>query len=235
MTYIAEGHDLGARRSDRFADIKMPGLVTEPLLVVEEISHRVANEYAGAIAAINFEATRIADADARAALRRTTTAIVRDHADDFTADLSDLDNDHPVGCFEAVLNRVGDKLCDDQRHATTASGRQHDDILNEDESYATLSKAGLRKSRADAVEVAAQTHVASSGRRLQRAMRLGECVQLVGCTPNPPPSRGRRIVERLARELGGDIQWFFGPKGVTATLAFPASQNLADALASAVP
>ena len=72
MTYIADGHSAGARSSDRFAEIRMPGLGIEPLLMVEEITHRVVNQYAGAIAAINFEATRTADADARAALRRTT-------------------------------------------------------------------------------------------------------------------------------------------------------------------
>jgi hypothetical protein len=31
---------------------------------------------------------------------------------------------------------------------------------------------------------------------------------------------GARHSERLAHELSGDIQWFFGLKGVTATLAF---------------
>jgi two-component sensor histidine kinase len=44
-----------------------------------------------------------------------------------------------------------------------------------------------------------------------------------GFAPNPAPSRGRRVVGRLARDLGGDVTWRFAANGVTATLSFPLS------------
>jgi two-component sensor histidine kinase len=44
-----------------------------------------------------------------------------------------------------------------------------------------------------------------------------------GSAPNPAPSRGRRVVGRLAQDLGGDVGWRFGAEGVTAILSFPLS------------
>jgi two-component sensor histidine kinase len=235
MTYIAEGHDLGARRSDRFADIKMPGLVTEPLLVVEEISHRVANEDAGAIAAINFEATHIADADARAALRRTTDKL---HA--FAEAHRALQA--PAAAGDMCLGDYLDRVC---AALSEASLRERSVKLILVEDVVMLAARRCWRVALIIAELISNSvqhgFKASGGMIVVEVRQVGSEVVCVvadnsgGCTPNPPPSRGRRIVERLARELSGDIQWFFGPKGVTATLAFPASQNLADALASAVP
>jgi two-component sensor histidine kinase len=40
-------------------------------------------------------------------------------------------------------------------------------------------------------------------------------------TTHPTPSRGLRLVKRLAAELGGDVTWSFRPTGVTAILTLP--------------
>lgn len=235
MTYIAEDHDLAARRSDRFAAIKMPSLVTEPLLMVEEISHRVANEYAGAIAAIDFEATRLADADARAALRRTTDKL---HA--FAEAHRALQA--PAAAGDMCLGDYLDRVCAALSEANLRE-RGVKLILVEDVVMLEARRCWrVALIIAELITNSVQHGFKPSGGMIVVEVRLvgSEVVCVVAdnngrCTPNPPPSRGRRVVERLARELSGDIQWFFGPRGVTATLAFPRSQDLADALASAVP
>jgi len=234
MTYIAERHDRAAHRGDRFADIKMPRRVTEPLLMVEEISHRVANEYAGAIAAINVEATHIADADARAALRRTTDklqAIAEAHRA----------LQAPATAGDMSLGDYLDRVC---AALSEASLREHGVKLILVEDVVMLEARRCWRVAliiAELITNSVRHGFKPSGGMIVVEVRLvgGDVVCVVadnngGCAPNPPPSRGRRVVERLARDLSGDIQWFFGPRGVTATLAFPASQDLADALASAV-
>lgn len=234
MTHIAEGRDHGACRSDRLADIKVPGLVTEPLLMVEEISHRVANEYAGAIAAINFEATRIADVDARAVLRRTTVKL---HA--FAEAHRALQA--PVAAGEMCLGDYLDRVC---AALSEASLRERGVRLILVEDVVMLPARRCWRVAlivAELITNAVQHGFKASGGMIVIEVRQagGEVVCVVAddgsCTANPSLSRGCRVIERLARELSGDVRWFFGPRGVTATLAFPVSQNLANVSASPVP
>ena len=234
MTYVAEGHDPGARRGERFADIETPGLVTEPLLMVEEISHRVVNEYAGAIAAINVEATHIVDADARAALRRTTGRL---HA--FAEAHRALQA--PAAAGDICLGDYLDRVCAALSEASLRE-RSVKLILVEDDVTLEAKRCWrVALIIAELITNSVQHRFQSSGGMIVVEIRqVGrEIVCVVAdnngdCTPGPP-SRGLRVVERLARELSGDIQWLFGPRGVTVTLSFPTSQNLANALASPDP
>ena len=219
----------------RLIDEISHGVCNEPLLMVEEISHRVVNEYAGAIAAINLEATRIADADARFALRRTTDKL---HA--FAEAHRALQA--PAAAGDMCLGDYLDRVC---AALSEASLRERGVKLILVEDVVTL--AARRCWRVALIIAELITNSVRHGSKASGGMIVvevrqvgGEIVCVVadnngGCTPNPPPSRGRRVVERLARELCGDIEWFFGPRGVTATLAFPTSQDPADASASIVP
>ena len=226
MTYLAEGHDPGAHRCDRLADV--------PLLMVEEISHRVANEYAGAIAALNLEATRIADADARAALRRTT-----DKLQMFAEAHRALQA--PVAAGDMCLGDYLDRVC---AALSEASLRERGVrlILVED----VVSLPARHCWRVALIIAELITNSVRHGFQEPGGMIVVEVRQACGevvcvvadngsCTASSPPSRGCRVVERLAGELCGDVRWFFGPRGVTATLAFPVSPYLADVSASLFP
>jgi len=234
MTYIAEGHSAGARSRDRSAEFGVPGLGIEPLLMVEEITHRVVNEYAGAIAAINFEAARIDDADARAALRRTTDKL---HV--FAEAHRALQA--PVAAGDTCLGDYLDRVC---AALSEASLRERGVKLILVEDVVTLPARRCWRVAlivAELITNAVQHGFKASGGMIVVEVRQagGEVVCVVAdngsCTANPSLSRGCRIIERLARELSGDVRWFFGPRGVTATLAFPVSQNLANVSASPVP
>jgi two-component sensor histidine kinase len=230
MTHFAEHHDLGVRRCDRFADVKMPGRATEPLLLVEEISHRVVNEYAGAIAAINFEATRIADADARAALRRSS-----DRLQAFAEAHRALQA--PAAPGDMCLDDYLDRLC---AALSEASLRERGVKLILVEDNVTL--AAEQCWRVGLIVAGLITNSVQHGFDGSKGMIVVEVRQAGneivctvadngGCALNPTPSRGHRVVERLARELNGEIRWRFGPNGVTASLSFPAALHPVDALA----
>jgi two-component sensor histidine kinase len=228
MTYVAEVHVHGARGADRFADIDMPGVLAEPLLMVEEISHRVANEYAGAIAAINLEKTRIADADARAVLRRTT-----DKLQAFAEAHRALQA--PAAAGDMCLGDYLDRVCSALSEAWLRE-RGVKLILVED----AVMLANRRCWRvaliiAELVSNSVRHGLNGSGGMIVVEVRHAgnevfcRVADNGGCTTDPAPSRGRRVVERLAGELRGEVSWRFGPNGVTASLVFPVSLDLADA------
>lgn len=228
MTYIADGHSAGARSSDRFAEIRMPGLGIEPLLMVEEITHRVVNQYAGAIAAINFEATRTADADARAALRRTTDKL---HA--FAEAHRALQA--PATAGDMCLGDYLDRVCAALSEASLRERGVYLILVDDVVMLAARRCWRVALIIAELITNSVQHGFKDSGGMVVIEVRQasGEVVCVVadngGCTANPPPSRGRRVVEHLARELRGEVRWRFRPNGVTASLAFPVSLELPDA------
>ena len=199
------------------------------MLLVEEITHRVANEYAIAIASIGMETARIVDPDARAALRRVAAKLgafaeahralqspgcngemnLGDHLDRLCAAISD-----------AALRERGVKL-----------------ILLEDE----IVLAPERCWRVGLIVAELITNAVRHGFGCNGGMivvevrRVGaevlcQVADNGGSLPDPPPSRGRHVVEGLAGELGGDIRWRFGPNGVTAMLSFPLGLELSATL-----
>jgi two-component sensor histidine kinase len=196
--------------------------VAAPLLLVEEISHRVANEYAIAIASIGLEAARIMDADARAALRRVSTklsafaevhrALQSPRADD-EMNLGDHLDRLCAAISDAALRDRGVKL-----------------ILLEDEIVLSSEKCwrvGLII--AELITNAVRHGFGGKGGMIVIEVRQAGAEVLCqvsdngGCEPDPPASRGRKVVEGLAGDLGGDISWRFEPSGVTALLSFPSA------------
>ena len=195
--------------------------VAAPLLLVEEISHRVANEYAIAIASIGLEAARIMDADARAALRRVSTklsafaeahrALQSPRADD-EMNLGDHLDRLCAAISDAALRDRGVKLIllEDEIVLTPDRCWRVGLIIAELITNAVRHGFGGRGGGMIVIEVRqAGTEV------------LCQVSDNGGCEPNPPASRGRRVVEGLAADLGGDISWRFERGGVTARLSFP--------------
>ena len=201
----------------------------EPLLIVEEFSHRVVNEYAGAIAALNFEAVQLADANARAVLHRTTQRL---HA----AAEAHRVLQAPFAADDMSLGDYLDRVC-----AALAEANLRDRgvklILVEDE----VVLPAVRCWRVALIVAELITNAVKHGFKGGAGMIVVEVGQVgneVICKvadngqipANPQPSCGSRVVEGLARELQGDVRWNFGPAGVTATLSFPASLNFVEAL-----
>jgi two-component sensor histidine kinase len=196
----------------------------EPMLLVEEISHRVVNELTIAIASLSQEAGRIADADARAALHRVAGRL---------AAFADAHRALQSPDAASAMN-LGGYLT--RLFAALSRASLHDHsvklIMLEDEVRLAPERSwrvGLiiaelvtnsLKHGGEGRDPAIVAEVEPVGAELRCAVTDDG-----GAVGNPPPSRGRRVVERLAAELGGDIRWTFRPNGVTAVLTFPLSPD----------
>ncbi len=195
------------------------GAMIEPWLLVEEITHRVANEYAAAIASISLAAARCAHADARTALDGAARRLL-DHADVHRA-LQPPPAGGPVD-----LSRHLRELCGAMVRASLAERNIHLTLVEEmieieaeqswrvgmivAELITNAARHGLRRRGGSIIvelsspDGAVQCQVTDDGRSL-----------------NPKPGRGTRITRALARELGGTLDWHFGTTGTTALLRFP--------------
>ena len=192
----------------------------DQLLLVEEISHRVLNQYAIAIASIGVEASCITDEDARAVLERAASRL-RAQANAHRAlqppaFVGDVDLGAYLGRLCAALYDA--MLCDRGVKLTLA----HDQI----------DLAAERCWRVGLIFVELMTNsfrhgFKGGGGTIVAEVRLigGEVHCQVaddgGSLPNPSASRGRRVIEGLARDLGGEVSWDFDTRGVTAALSFP--------------
>jgi two-component sensor histidine kinase len=202
----------------------------EQLLLVEEITHRVVDEYTNAIASISAEASRISDEDARAALGRAVARLyayanahraLRSPACEGDLDLGEYLGRLCVALYNAALRECGVKLILLDEHIELASERCWRVGLIVAELVTNSFRHGYRgRSRAIVVEL--------------RLAGRDVCCRVAddgGSLPNPTASRGRRAIAALARDLGGDVTWDFRADGVTATLSFPLSPGASLAIA----
>jgi two-component sensor histidine kinase len=196
--------------------------VTAPLLLVEEVSHRVANQYAIAIASIGVETSSILDADAQTALRRVTTKLgAFAEARRILQSLRSSDD----------LN-LGDhlhRLCTAMYEATLRDRRVKLTLL-EDEIVLAPERCWLVGLIVAELITNAVRHGFGEGGGMV-VVDLGRAGAEIICQvadnggspPDPPPSRGRQVITGLASEFGGDVSWRFDTTGVTAMLSFPLS------------
>jgi two-component sensor histidine kinase len=205
----------------------------EPLLVVEEISHRVVNEFTIAIASLSQEASRIVDADARAALQRVAGRLAA-FADAHRA----LHSPKEASALNLrdYLNRLFAALSHAslQDHSVKLIQLDDDITLEPDRCWrvglivAELVTNSIKHGRQDGGSTII-VEVGRVGAELRCAVADDG-----GAAGDPAPSRGRRVVERLATELGGGINWTFGPNGVTAVLKFPCPPDAPGFLSPAI-
>jgi two-component sensor histidine kinase len=194
-----------------------------PLILVEEITHRVVNEYTQAIACIRLAAARAASHEARTALAGAANRLLR-----FAEAHRALQAPPAVGTTD--LGAYLERLC---AAISTAS-------LGDSRITLTLSTISLplRPDRCWRVALIVSELITNSVRHgLQNrpgsvVVQLDLAAGVVVCRvsdngaaeADPPPARGRHVVEALAAELGGAVQWTFGSRGTTAELAFPREQ-----------
>jgi two-component sensor histidine kinase len=189
-------------------------------LLLEEFSHRVVNQYAIAVASLNLEAAGLSDPVARAALGRAESHL-RAQAEAHRALQA------PIITGDVDVGDYLDRLCA-ALSAASLRERGVQLILREDcialsaercwllglivaELIANSARHGFRGGR---------------GRILVEVRLMGDQVRCQvaddGWASNDPgPSRGRRVVERLAQGLGGVVAWRFGTRGVSVILSFP--------------
>lgn len=189
------------------------------LILVEEICHRVYNQYAQAVGAIRQAAVRVRSHEARSALASTADQLMSyAHAHRVLQ--------APDGPGDVNLADHLEQLC----AAINASALPERDIrliltiepvmlpagccwrvaLITAELITNSLRHGLRQGPGEIV-----VKVACQGDRLVCEVTDDG----TGCAGRP--GRGSAIVLALSAELGGEVDWRFGPDGTTARLAFP--------------
>lgn len=192
-----------------------------PLALIEEISHRVLNEYTHAIATLSLAAAEIGDAKARLALAAVADRL-RAHAELHRA------LRRPGDCEPSDLGVYLQALC---AALSTAILKDRDIALTFIQAQAPLTadrcwRVGLIVSELVTNVVRHAFHE----RRRRIVIEVCAGIQLTYCrvsdngragVSSRRPGRGRAIIDSLASQLGGRVQWSFGSAGTTALLAFP--------------
>jgi two-component sensor histidine kinase len=192
----------------------------QPLHLLEEISHRVANEYAEAIAMLRLAAANAGNAQVGAALGAVANRL-RAHADAHRAllapaaagpvDLAEYVGQVCASMTRALLAPNGVLLLVDADEVWLESGRSWRVGLIVAELIRNAARHGLGGGPgAIRVSIAEACGWVSCG--------VSDNGQL---TYAAQPGRGHRLVEALAAELGGSVDWWFTPTGCLARLEIP--------------
>jgi two-component sensor histidine kinase len=189
------------------------------LELVEEINHRVINEYSEAIAALSL-VSRNATEPARAAC---DAAAQRLHAH--------------AAAHRALLPPAGGKavnaadylrqICTTYAGSALAGGDVRLILKSETVALSPDRCWRLGLIVAELVRNAARHGLSNRAGLIMVRLshRYGETSCLVcdtgRTTGNHVPGRGRRLTTALAADLGGSIDWWFTPQGAMARLLFP--------------
>lgn len=192
----------------------------EPLLLVEEISHRVVNEYAQAIAGLRTASRSIAPGEAQATLA-TAAARLLSFAEAHRAlqapifkgelELTDSLTRLCETMSAARLEERGIRLTLAAEPVHLAAGRCWRIALIVSELITNAMRHGLRGGPGN---IRVEVRV-SQGSTICRVIDDGTCAGPIR------PGRGFDVVTGLASEIGGDVGWRFGPDGTSAELSIP--------------
>ena len=192
----------------------------QPLHLLEEISHRVFNEYTEAIATLRLAAADVRNVQVRAALGNVANRLMA-HADAHRALLA------PAADGSVDLAEYVGQVCAAMNKASLAP-RGVRIFVNVGEIWLESDRSwrvGLIV--AELIRNAARhgfgcgpgtVRVSIAETRGWVRCRVSDNGRLAG---NPQPGRGRRLVEALAAELGGSVDWSFTPAGCLARLDIP--------------
>ena len=193
-----------------------------PLHLLEEFSHRVASEYAEAIATLRLAAAEAANPQVCATLGVVAKRL-RAHADAHRAllapaaegpiDLADYIGQVCAAMTEASLASFGVRLLVDADEIWLESGRSWRVGLIVAELVRNAARQGLRCGPG-AIRVSLGL---SGGWVSCRVSDNG------GGGDDTSQGPGRQLIETLAAELGGSVDWWFTPAGCLARLEIPAT------------
>jgi two-component sensor histidine kinase len=200
----------------------------EPLILVQEISHRVVNEFTHAIASLRLAAAGSASEEARETLTKAASQL-RCFADAHRA-LQRPRSQDAVDVGEYLA-----RLC----AASMAAGLQDRGVrlnLSCDAVYLNAERCWRTALIVSELVTNSVRHGLRGGPG-QVAIELLEDGEAVVCrvsdngvaNPLTQPARGLCIVEGLALDLQGEVTWRFGASGTTALLTFPKAPTRPDA------
>lgn len=190
------------------------------LHLVEEINHRVVNTFAEAIASLSLAARRPGDASPQAILAEAANRL-RAHADAHRALFApSRDGGVELGSY------VGRLLV--PLSGAILAGRDIRLVLATEDVWMEAAR-GWRVGLIVTELVRNAARHGLQGRRGSIEVTLcehrGEVICVVrddgAAKPLGTPGRGQEIVRAIARELAGDVEWAFGPRGCQARLRVP--------------
>jgi two-component sensor histidine kinase len=200
------------------------GSATDSWLLVEEIIHRTANEYAAAVASISRAAARCANPDARTALAGAARRLL-DYAEIHRA----LQPPRSAGLADLSIYLRG--LCGAIVRARLAERKIHLTLVEESIDIEAEQCWLVGMIVSELITNAARHGLRHGGGGIVvwLSAQNGTVRCLVtddGRSIDPTPGRGTRIARALARELGGHINWRFRPSGTAALLHFPRDRHV---------
>lgn len=195
-----------------------------PFHLVEEINHRVVDEYAEAISSLALAAAFTSSAPAREALSLAADRL-RAHSETHRALLPS-----PTAGVVNLADYIG-RLCGSLSKATLADNRVRIAVETDDIWLAVDRCWRIGLIVAELVRNAARHGL--SGGPGAIVVRIEEDCGSVNCivcdngsaAANPRPGRGLRLVRSLAAELGGSVEWRFTSAGSLTRLRAPISET----------
>ena len=190
--------------------------------LVEEINHRVINEYAVVISSLCVAATRAANREAREQL---TSAADRVHA--FAQSHRALLP--PKDQLQMNVGEYVSRICERMLEASLEARGVVIQLNTEDALLPARKCWCIGLVVAELVRNSCK-HGFSGGSGMiliSISHAAGGLCCTVGDNGRPSPDhtggRGRGLIERIAAELGGSANWEFTPEGTVATLHIPAA------------
>jgi two-component sensor histidine kinase len=190
-----------------------------PLHIVDEINHRVINEYAEAISALAL-AARSSNPEAQAAIREAA-ARLRAHVEAHRALVPPV-QDGPVN----LATYLGD-LCASLSRASLADCGVRIALRTDEIRVAPDTAWRIGLILAELVRNGCRHGLAGGPGAI--AVRVTEHRGIILClvadsgrgNPHCRMGRGRRLARAIAAELGGSVDWWFSPTGSLARLEVP--------------
>jgi two-component sensor histidine kinase len=205
--------------------VQESAVLLTPLHLVEEINHRVVNEYSEAIASLSLAASRAANETTKQALASAAERL-RDHAESHRALLPP-----PTQAGTNLADYIG-RICNAFAQSTLAEREvllvldATDVVLPADRCW----RIGLVI--AELIRNAARHGLKGRSGRISvhLAVDAGQLICLVRDTGRPTvaaiPGRGQRLVLSLVDDLGGCVEWTFAPDGARTLVRLPLHDNL---------
>jgi two-component sensor histidine kinase len=202
----------------------------KPLHLVEEISHRVVNEYTEAVCSLNLAASSTTDPDARETLIKAAGGL-RARAEAHRALQAPVFGEQMdlTGYIARVCASMAKARLTERRIQLTVRGDEA--CLEADRCWrvglivAELVNNAERHGYFDGPGAVWVDIDRYSGEIICRVSDNGHGVG------NGRLGRGKRIVQALAAELGGIAVWRFAPDGCYVQVRFPIAQPLLDPIA----
>ncbi|QAY79062.1 ATP-binding protein [Sphingosinicella sp. BN140058] len=206
---------------DSAPDVLLP---PSSLKLVEEINHRVVNEYAEAIATLSLAASRVEDPAAQAVLARAA-ARLHDHAESHRALMP------PAVDGEADLGDHVARICDAFTRATLAERDVHLGVRTVEIRLAAERCWRIGLVLVELIRNAARHGLRGSGGLI--SVEVSEQSGLLTCevrdNGRPPsraiPGRGQGLIRALVAELGGGVEWIFTEGGAIARVQLPVRED----------